>query len=671
MAGYNPQKAKIYNEAIAQGLTEDQAFAAAGITESEFGNYEINDVAGSPTRGQLTNSGFNIPGRTGSTLTKEEMAEDPEIETTRPTRTVPVSSSSTTTTQETVTGGTETVTRVTPTTYKDTPQSTVLTAEADSLAAQKEQRAAALRAEGKTGGEILRDPEYRKLSQQQQTKQTEAENAKAVDQAGTVTTTTAPGSGGTVSETTVDGNYLTTRTSGDDPTAAAGQTNQFVAASGPVQSTNANTTLANYTTTYNPETCNYDIVNGDTGQVVDSGLTEQQATINAQNLSAGGEGFNYDSKTGFVDQGGLYVSPEDIPVERQGDELVNLNTGETLGIDPETGFVNQGGLYVSPEEIDGANDPYAQLVDETEAEGGLVEFTNDGPVGVDSQSLAAQQANMQATLANARAQAALKAQRKQADDGDWRVKLRLAPGSNYLYRANDGSGGQAGILQPLLDTDGVIFPYTPQINTNYKATYNSYDLTHSNYRGYFYQGSAIEEINITATFTAQDTYEAQYLLAVIHFFRSITKMFYGKDTNAGTPPPLVFLQGLGEYQFNLHPCVVSQFTYNLPNDVDYIRARSPNQANLPAGLLQRRNRQTVATNPFEAAWNRLKAAGVPKGGMNQTPAPAALGTKSPTYVPTKIDLQISLLPVQSRSQVSNNFSLQKYANGDLLKGGFW
>jgi hypothetical protein len=63
----------------------------------------------------------------------------------------------------------------------------------------------------------------------------------------------------------------------------------------------------------------------------------------------------------------------------------------------------------------------------------------------------------------------------------------------------------------------------------YKANYQPYDLTHSNYRGYFYKNSAIDAINLRGTFTAQDTTEANYLLAVIHFFRSVTKMFYGQD----------------------------------------------------------------------------------------------------------------------------------------------
>jgi hypothetical protein len=263
----------------------------------------------------------------------------------------------------------------------------------------------------------------------------------------------------------------------------------------------------------------------------------------------------------------------------------------------------------------------------------------------------------------------LQQQRKQANDGDWRVRLRLAPGANYLYRATDGKGTQAGILQPLAVTDGVIFPYTPQIQTGYRANYNTYDLTHSNYRGYFYQGSQVEEININAVFTAQDTAEANYMLAVIHFFKSVTKMFYGQDAERGAPPPLVFLQGLGEFQFNLHPCVVTSFVYNLPNDVDYIRARSTNING--TDLQRRRDRQTVATNPFSAAWDRLQSIGAPKGAINKPPPTPTLGMNSPTYVPTKIDIQLTLLPVQSREQVSKEFSLKNYANGNLLKGGFW
>ena len=268
----------------------------------------------------------------------------------------------------------------------------------------------------------------------------------------------------------------------------------------------------------------------------------------------------------------------------------------------------------------------------------------------------------------AQKQAVLAAQKKMANNGDWRVRLSLAPGATYLYNASP-----PGILQPLAATDGVVFPYMPKIDTNYKAEYDTYNLTHSNYRGYFYKSSYTDAVNLTATFTAQDSSEADYLLAVIHFFKSITKMFYGQDPERGAPPPLVYLTGLGEYQFSAHPCVVNNFQLNLPNDVDYIRARSVNING--ANLLTRRNKQDLPTNPVSGAVQRLQnlfsSQKINKGAIDSRPAPPTLGLNQPTYVPTKMDISLTLYPIQSRQQVSRQFSLKGYANGDLLKGGFW
>ena len=266
---------------------------------------------------------------------------------------------------------------------------------------------------------------------------------------------------------------------------------------------------------------------------------------------------------------------------------------------------------------------------------------------------------------NARQQAPVQAQTSQPNSADWRVKLKLAPQSKYLYNAE-----QPGILQPLKVTNGIIFPYTPQISTQYLANYSPYNLTHSNFKGYFYQGSNTGEVKITATFTAQDTAEANYLLAVIHFFRSATKMFYGAtDAFRGAPPPLVFLSGLGEYQFNNHACVIQSFDYTLPPDVDYIRANSSN--NNGTTLTQNRDRQNLPVSSNNPSGNRLQNAGLYPGGIPVLPAPTPIGTTAPTYVPTKMDISITLLPMQTRIQVSQQFSMEKFANGNLLKGGFW
>ena len=276
----------------------------------------------------------------------------------------------------------------------------------------------------------------------------------------------------------------------------------------------------------------------------------------------------------------------------------------------------------------------------------------------------------QATLALAQQQQTINSQQRAVNTGDWRVKLSLAPSADYLYNASI-----PGILAPLASqggTGGVICPYMPSIDTSYHATYSNYDLTHSNYRGYFYQNSYVDQVTMRAQFTAQNTSEANYLLAVIHFFRSVTKMFYGANDNLrGSPPPLVFLTGLGSYQFAQHPCVVTSFNYTLPADVDYIRALS--NSNLGTNqLFQQVLQSTVPTNGSTSNY-RLASNGLPPGAMaTATPAPNTTDLlNSPTYVPTKMEISISLLPVQSRQQVSQNFNLRDFASGSLLNGGFW
>jgi hypothetical protein len=252
---------------------------------------------------------------------------------------------------------------------------------------------------------------------------------------------------------------------------------------------------------------------------------------------------------------------------------------------------------------------------------------------------------------------------------DWRVRLSLGKNAGYLYNDPD-----PGILQPLKATNGIIFPYTPKIDISYKTQYTPYDVTHSNFRGYYYQNSQVGDVQISAKFTAQNTAEANYLLAVIHFFRSAGKMFYGQDAQRGTPPPLLFLTGLGQFQFNNHPCLLSNFTYGLPEDVDYIRAHITNQ--MLTNLTERNNRKEYDYSVNSTPSQRLADARLAKGALSNMPfgSPPTMpyaALANPTYVPTKIDLSITLHPVNTREQVSKQFSLKQYANGNQLRGGFW
>ncbi len=249
-------------------------------------------------------------------------------------------------------------------------------------------------------------------------------------------------------------------------------------------------------------------------------------------------------------------------------------------------------------------------------------------------------------------------------NNDWRVRLYLAPESNYLYNDEDNT-----LLSPLKETNGVIFPYTPQIQVTHTAKYDEQDVTHSNYKLYFYRNSTVEGIQIMGEFTAQDTTEANYLLAVIHFFKSVTKMFYGKDENPvnGSPPPICYLDGFGTYQFNKHPLLITNFSYTLPIDVDYIRATI--NPTIPSGLPNTtQQNQRKNTNGSSVSEGRLRSSDIRPGGTPPNPQWIKQENRVPTYVPTKMQITINAIPVISRRDISNNFSLQAYANGSLLLG---
>lgn len=255
---------------------------------------------------------------------------------------------------------------------------------------------------------------------------------------------------------------------------------------------------------------------------------------------------------------------------------------------------------------------------------------------------------------------------------DYRVRVSLAPSASYLYK--DPAIKKEDILYPLTATGGVVYPYTPTIVMNYTAQYAATDLIHTNYKLYNYIGSNVEPINIVGDFTAQDVNEANYVLAVIHFYRSVTKMFYGQDQNRGVPPPLVYLSGHGEYGFDNHAMVVTSFSFTWPNDVDYINC-GPNY-NVAAVL---NNPQQQSYNQSATA-NRLSRSGLQPGGIVKPPT-FGIPTntlRDITRIPTRLQITISANPIVTRDNISNNFSLKEYATGKLLRGsktkmggGFW
>lgn len=221
---------------------------------------------------------------------------------------------------------------------------------------------------------------------------------------------------------------------------------------------------------------------------------------------------------------------------------------------------------------------------------------------------------------------------------DWRVRVSVGENSNVLYK--DPSPGP--LLTPLIDTNGVIFPYTPKIDVVYQTNYADQDITHTNYSFYAYNKSMIGNITINADFTAQTPQEAQYVMAVVHFFRSAGKMFMSDDRLSGNPPPMLFLNGYGDHYFPNVPCVLTQFSHSMPDDVDYISA------------------PTVDSKK----WAEAEAQDVGQGAKPNSMGAATFRTK----IPVMSTMTIMLQPVYSRTKVSE-FSLEKFARGAYLSDG--
>jgi hypothetical protein len=174
-------------------------------------------------------------------------------------------------------------------------------------------------------------------------------------------------------------------------------------------------------------------------------------------------------------------------------------------------------------------------------------------------------------------------------------------------------------MDPLIDTDGVIFPYVPTVRVAHSARYGSQPLTHTNYNNYFYEGSEVTSMLISGEFSVQSPLDAKYFMAALYFFRAATKMFYG-DSGAyqGAPPPIVYLDGYGQHYLPHVPCVITNFAHTMPADVDYV--------------------------------------------------PMILGNNIPNRVPTLSTFEVTLQPVYSRSR-QREFNYDSFAKGEMINKG--
>lgn len=270
---------------------------------------------------------------------------------------------------------------------------------------------------------------------------------------------------------------------------------------------------------------------------------------------------------------------------------------------------------------------------------------------------------------------------------DWRVRLSLPTDNNFL---------SSPVLQPLKSAGGMIFPYTPSVTIAASANYNEDALTHQNFASITYSNSKASEITIDAPFYVEDATQAQYWLAVVHYFRSMTKMYTGDIGEiSGNPPPIVLFNGYGDYVFKNIPVVVKSFSITLPQDTNYIsttvgQSFGSSFANGGTGALSGLGRptgtnvgaRTALLAGLAGAVGGAQAAQVIgvgslafgaynayKSAKNSNPlsiiSPSSAGGGGASHVPIKSNLNVILQPIYSRESM-RKFNLNTFVNGGYV-----
>lgn len=173
------------------------------------------------------------------------------------------------------------------------------------------------------------------------------------------------------------------------------------------------------------------------------------------------------------------------------------------------------------------------------------------------------------------------------------------------------------LLAPLVEDGGVIFDNTPSITTNFSAAYQQIDVPHGNYDYHAFNKASVSEIMITFYMTANTKDEADRAFAIYHFFRTFSKMNFGiNDDNRGMPPQVFRFSAYGDYMFNRVPVSIRSFNMPLTEDVDFVM------------------------------------------------------TSHDTAFPAFANCTLTLNMMPSPNKVRSEFTLEGFANGDVVKKGY-
>lgn len=215
---------------------------------------------------------------------------------------------------------------------------------------------------------------------------------------------------------------------------------------------------------------------------------------------------------------------------------------------------------------------------------------------------------------------------------DFRVRLGPPVSMiNQIYGENTASN----ILTPLRLTQGLMFPFTPTIDWGQSVQYKTVSLIHSLQDFNAFEETPSTNISVSGTFVIQNDKDARYMLACLHFLRTVSKMYFGKasftdpaarsdpeakPSLAGMPPPVLIFSGYGDYMFNDLPVILKDHSYTFKQDVSYI--------------------------DFEVNGSMVR-------------------------LPSILDISLKLVVQNSPKRLKDEFDLDKFRTGALMKNKGW
>ena len=157
---------------------------------------------------------------------------------------------------------------------------------------------------------------------------------------------------------------------------------------------------------------------------------------------------------------------------------------------------------------------------------------------------------------------------------DQRVRLSPLPSAeSQVY----GQLTSDNILFPLYATNGLMFPYSPQVTFTQDVNYQDVELVHTNADYEAYRRTPSVSLTINGKFVIQTKSEGLYCLACLHFLRVVSKMYFGDNYDGaanpyiGLPPPILLLNGYGQYMFNNLRVILKSHTFTYDQQMDLVK----------------------------------------------------------------------------------------------------